>query len=202
MTDGYDYDWLCIGSGPAGQRAAVQAAKQYLSYFQGPLRDWQCADQRLLRQLIPENRLRVYDIRQVIETLADQGSMLELRRQFARLSELGEVRFERRTDAEGLECWVDEFLALEHSGWKGSAGSALASHHATAQLFREALAGAAAQQRLEPVDRCRRRQRAQTPAQKAHRHRDRLFFAHRRLVLDRGLCGRRRKCQRADVHDA
>lgn len=27
MTDGYDYDWLCIGSGPAGQRAAVQAAK-------------------------------------------------------------------------------------------------------------------------------------------------------------------------------
>lgn len=73
----------------------------------------------------------------------------ELRRQFARLSELGEVRFERRTDAEGLERWVDEFLALEHSGWKGSAGSALASHHATAQLFREALAGAAAHQRLE-----------------------------------------------------
>ena len=65
------------------EAAAVQAAKQYLSYFQGPLRDWQCADQRLLRQLIPENRLRVYDIRQVIETLADQGSMLELRRQFA-----------------------------------------------------------------------------------------------------------------------
>lgn len=27
MTEGYDYDWLCIGSGPAGQRAAVQAAK-------------------------------------------------------------------------------------------------------------------------------------------------------------------------------
>ncbi len=27
MGEGYDYDWLCIGSGPAGQRAAVQAAK-------------------------------------------------------------------------------------------------------------------------------------------------------------------------------
>ena len=65
------------------EAAAVQAVKQYLSYFQGPLSDWQCADQRLLRQLIPENRLRVYDIRQVIETLADSGSVLELRRQFA-----------------------------------------------------------------------------------------------------------------------
>ncbi|WP_447588987.1 carboxyl transferase domain-containing protein [Aquipseudomonas campi] len=62
---------------------AVAVAKQYLSYFQGPLSDWQCADQRELRHLIPENRLRVYDIRQVIETLADNGSVLELRRQFA-----------------------------------------------------------------------------------------------------------------------
>jgi acetyl-CoA carboxylase carboxyltransferase component len=65
------------------EAAAVCSAKRYLSYFQGPLKDWQCADQRLLRQLIPENRLRVYDIRQVIDTLADQGSVLELRRQFA-----------------------------------------------------------------------------------------------------------------------
>lgn len=73
----------------------------------------------------------------------------ELRRQFARLSELGEVRFDRRTDAHGLDQWVDDFLALEHSGWKGSAGSALASHHATTQLFREALAGATTHQRLE-----------------------------------------------------
>ncbi|MFL5658098.1 MAG: carboxyl transferase domain-containing protein [Ktedonobacteraceae bacterium] len=61
---------------------AVRLARQYLSYFQGCTRDWACADQRLLRQLIPENRLRVYDIRTVIETLADQGSLLELRRQF------------------------------------------------------------------------------------------------------------------------
>ena len=27
MSEGYDFDLLCIGSGPAGQRAAVQAAK-------------------------------------------------------------------------------------------------------------------------------------------------------------------------------
>lgn len=62
---------------------ATRVAKQYLSYFQGDLPGGDCADQRLLRHLIPENRLRVYDIREVIETLADTGSVLELRRQFA-----------------------------------------------------------------------------------------------------------------------
>ncbi len=67
----------------ADEAAAVQVAKQYLSYFQGPLADWQCRDQRELRQLIPENRLRVYDLREVIATLADADSVLELRRAFA-----------------------------------------------------------------------------------------------------------------------
>ena len=61
---------------------AVAAAKKYLSYFQGPLTTWSEPDQRLLRRAIPENRLRVYDIRKVIETLADHESVLELRPQF------------------------------------------------------------------------------------------------------------------------
>ncbi|HET8842545.1 MAG TPA: carboxyl transferase domain-containing protein, partial [Ktedonobacteraceae bacterium] len=61
---------------------AVQVAKSYLSYFQGATKEWTCVDQRVLRQLIPENRLRVYDVRKVIEALADSGSLLELRRQF------------------------------------------------------------------------------------------------------------------------
>ncbi|WP_341304522.1 carboxyl transferase domain-containing protein [Pseudomonas sp. TMP25] len=67
----------------ADEAEAVRVAKQYLSYFQGSLSDWQCADQRALRHVIPENRLRVYDIRHVIATLADCDSVLELRRQFA-----------------------------------------------------------------------------------------------------------------------
>ena len=61
---------------------AVRIAKKYLSYFQGTLAGWTCADQRLLRRAIPENRVRVYDIRQLIETLADTGSVLELRPKF------------------------------------------------------------------------------------------------------------------------
>ena len=61
---------------------AVQVAKKYLSYFQGPIDDWSCPDQRLLRTTVPENRLRIYDVREVIETLADTDSVLELRRHF------------------------------------------------------------------------------------------------------------------------
>ncbi|HJV52207.1 MAG TPA: carboxyl transferase domain-containing protein [Noviherbaspirillum sp.] len=64
------------------EEEAVRAARQYLSYFQGSLTDWECTDQRELRHLIPENRLRSYDIRRVIEALADRDSVLELRRQF------------------------------------------------------------------------------------------------------------------------
>jgi acetyl-CoA carboxylase carboxyltransferase component len=75
----------------ADEREAVAVAKRYLSYFQGgcfqgglqkAVDGWECADQRLLRAVIPENRLRIYDVREVIETLADTGSVLELRRAF------------------------------------------------------------------------------------------------------------------------
>jgi acetyl/propionyl-CoA carboxylase alpha subunit len=65
------------------EAAAVAAAKHYLSYFQGDRAEWTCADQGELRGLIPENRLRVYDVRRVVETLADTDSVLELRRGFA-----------------------------------------------------------------------------------------------------------------------
>jgi acetyl-CoA carboxylase carboxyltransferase component len=64
------------------EASAVAAAKQYLSYFQGAVADWECADQRILRSAIPENRLKSYDVREVIPLLADTGSVLELRRGF------------------------------------------------------------------------------------------------------------------------
>ena len=80
----------------ADQAEAVQVAKQYLSYFQGPLRRWESADQRLLRGIIPENRLRVYNVRELITTLADTGSVLELRRGFGQAMVTALVRVEGR----------------------------------------------------------------------------------------------------------
>ena len=60
----------------------VAVAKRYLSYFQGSTPSYAEHDQRRLRHIVPENRLRVYDIRDVIETIADVGTVLELRQGF------------------------------------------------------------------------------------------------------------------------
>jgi acetyl/propionyl-CoA carboxylase alpha subunit/acetyl-CoA carboxylase carboxyltransferase component len=73
---------------------ATRIAKQTLGYFQGTTAEWTAADQRLLRRAIPENRLRVYDVRTVIETLVDAGSFLELRPAFAPGLITGFVRIE------------------------------------------------------------------------------------------------------------
>ena len=73
----------------------------------------------------------------------------ELRRQAKRLGELGRLSVERTSGEAELPAWVDAFLALERSGWKGAQGSALASDPATAGFFARALAGAGAAGRLE-----------------------------------------------------
>jgi acetyl-CoA carboxylase carboxyltransferase component len=66
------------------EAAAVMAARRYLSYFGDRRTDVPAehADQRVLRHLIPENRVRSYDVRPVIEALCDTGSVLELRAGF------------------------------------------------------------------------------------------------------------------------
>ena len=64
------------------EEEAVETAKKYLSYFQGPIDGWKAPDQRKLRHIIPENRLRLYDMREVVETIADEDSILEIREKF------------------------------------------------------------------------------------------------------------------------
>ncbi|MBR0830524.1 carbamoyl-phosphate synthase large subunit [Bradyrhizobium manausense] len=64
------------------EEEATRVAQKYLSYFQGAVPEWKAPDQRLLRRAIPENRLRVYDIRSVIDLLADTDSVLEIRRDY------------------------------------------------------------------------------------------------------------------------
>ena len=62
------------------EEEAMDVAKKYLSYFQGPVRQWEAHDERELRHIIPENRLRAYDVREVIEKLCDVDSVLEIRK--------------------------------------------------------------------------------------------------------------------------
>ena len=63
----------------ADDAGAVAAAKRYLSYFHGALAEHSAPDQTLLRALVPEQRKRAYPVRRAIETLCDEGSVLELR---------------------------------------------------------------------------------------------------------------------------
>ena len=63
---------------------AVAAAKHYLSFFQGRLKDWQAPDALALRDVVPENRLRVYDTVAAMLGLVDVGSLLELRTGFGK----------------------------------------------------------------------------------------------------------------------
>ena len=77
----------------ADERAAVAAAKAALSLLAGKRIPGTAADQRVQRHLVPENRLRGYDVRPVIDTLLDEGSGLELARDYGRgmLTVLGRV---------------------------------------------------------------------------------------------------------------
>ena len=64
------------------EEAAVEA-RRYLAYFQGRTGDWRAPDVRTLRHVIPENRRRVYDVRELIRGLCDLDSIMELRREYA-----------------------------------------------------------------------------------------------------------------------
>jgi len=75
----------------------------------------------------------------------------EIARLQARLAEMGNIGFSRLTDANDLERWIDSFLALEASGWKGRDGAALANACETEGFVRDALRGAFAIGRLEMI---------------------------------------------------
>ncbi len=73
---------------------ATRIGKQLLGYFQGPIEQWSCPDQSTLRDAIPEDRRWGYPVRRIIETIADEGSFIELRRVYARPVITGFMRLE------------------------------------------------------------------------------------------------------------
>ena len=75
---------------------AVTVAKRLVSYFQGPADEWAAPDQRLLREVVPERRRRAYEVRKVLEGLADTGSVTVLRVRFAPVMLTALARIEGR----------------------------------------------------------------------------------------------------------
>jgi acetyl-CoA carboxylase carboxyltransferase component len=80
----------------ADEAEAVSVAKRFLSYFQGPVADWTCADQARLRTAVPADPKRVHDARALLDTLADSDSVLELRPRFGRTVVTALARIEGR----------------------------------------------------------------------------------------------------------
>ena len=68
----------------ADEADAVRLARHALSFFQGPVAEWDTPDQQALRDVVPENRRRAYDVHRAVEIIVDAGSSLELRPRFGR----------------------------------------------------------------------------------------------------------------------
>ena len=75
---------------------AIAVARKYLSYFRGPTEPGEAPDTMALRSIVPENRRRAYDVRKVIESIADRGSTLELRPRFGRAAVTALVKVDGR----------------------------------------------------------------------------------------------------------
>lgn len=75
---------------------ATTLARQLLGYFQGRLPQWNAPAQESLREVIPLDRRWAYPVRRIIETIADEGSFLELRRIYGRSIITGFIRLEGR----------------------------------------------------------------------------------------------------------
>jgi acetyl-CoA carboxylase carboxyltransferase component len=104
---------------------AVELAQRYLGYF-GPAQSCAgAADQSLLRDLVPENPRQSYDVRRVIETLADTGSVLELKPVFGACIVTAFIRLD------GRAVGVIANQPLQLAGAIDSAGSVKAARFAS-----------------------------------------------------------------------
>jgi len=61
---------------------AAKTAIKVLGYFQGSRPNWQAEDQAVLQTSLPENRRQTYNVRDIIEQLCDNGSTIELRKDY------------------------------------------------------------------------------------------------------------------------
>jgi CelD/BcsL family acetyltransferase involved in cellulose biosynthesis len=85
------------------------------------------------------------------ETTVRKKKRKEIGRLQSRLAETGSVAFSRLADVAELDSWIDTFLALEASGWKGRDGAALANESRTEGFVRDAIRAAFAAERLEII---------------------------------------------------
>jgi len=104
---------------------AIALAQRYLAFFGPPRANTCAADQTLLRTLVPENPRQSYDVRQVVATLADADSVLELKAAFGGCVVTALIRLE------GRAVGVIANQPLQLAGAIDSAGSVKAARFAS-----------------------------------------------------------------------
>ncbi len=78
------------------ESAATSTARKLLGYFQGPIDDWNAAEQEPLASALPANRRFSYKMREIINTIADIDSFTELRPHYGSGIISGFLRIEGR----------------------------------------------------------------------------------------------------------
>lgn len=73
-----------------------------------------------------------------LESVVSKSRSKDIQRSIRRLGELGELRFERQSEPELLARRIEEFLAIEHGGWKGQAGTSFLANSVHATFARRA----------------------------------------------------------------
>ena len=76
------------------EEQATNMAKKILSYFQGSVDKFDNSDQELLKNILPADRRFSYEIRDVIEIVADLDSFIELKKGYGRSLVTGFIRVE------------------------------------------------------------------------------------------------------------
>jgi hypothetical protein len=99
--------------------------------------------ERALLEVDPSQDSRAY-----MDAALSKKKSKEYRRLAQRLSEQGDMRFERLPPDADVQPWLDEFLRLEAGGWKGREGSAFASTEPDRRYFTEIVTQAHARGRL------------------------------------------------------
>lgn len=75
-----------------------------------------------------------------LDTVLTKNRLKDVRRTMRRLGELGEIALEHVTEAAALKARLEDFLRLEHAGWKGRQGTSFLSRPEDAEFARQAYA--------------------------------------------------------------
>lgn len=129
-------EWNQITSGGPFHRAlvAVMAERRQASLV----------DEVSVRSVL----LRAASCEAFLEQAVSRRHQRDIERKERKLGKLGRLEYVVLEQERELGEWIERFLEIESSGWKGNAGTALAQVSGDAEFFREVIAGSHCRGRL------------------------------------------------------